>query len=78
VQVLPGAEAVLLHRLGDIATSFLKLSLFVSTVSLLPARLLSRLRNVGRALGKVLPLLLLFVDDFFIVRYVTWIGHGSM
>jgi hypothetical protein len=49
----------------------------VSAVRVFVRGFLSRLGNVGRALGKVLALLLLFVNDFFIVRYVSWIGQDS-
>jgi hypothetical protein len=30
---------------------------------------------MGRALREVLSVFLLFVNDFLIVRYVSWIGH---
>jgi hypothetical protein len=51
---------------------------FVGAVRLCMSRLLSRLRNVFRPLGKVLSLLLLFVNDFLIVSYVSWIGHTAV
>ncbi len=54
---------------------FLQLRLLVRAVRFLPAGLLPRLRNMGCALGQVLPVLLFFVNDFLIVGDVSWIGH---
>ena len=36
-------------------------------------RLLPRLGNVVGTLSQNLPMLLLFVNDFLIVRYISWI-----
>jgi len=57
--------------------SFLRFGLSVSTVKLFPGSLLPRLRNVGCVFGQIFPLLLLFVNDFLVVRHVSWIGHDS-
>ena len=60
------------------AASLFDLRLFMSTMRLLAAGLLSGLGKVLRPLGKVFTLFLLFVDDFLIVRYVSWVGHDSL
>jgi len=49
----------------------------MGTMGLFFGRLFSRLGNVGGALGQILSLFLLFVNDFLIVSYVSWIGHHS-
>jgi hypothetical protein len=56
-------------------TRLLGLRLLMSAVRALMRRLLPRLGNMGRALREVLPVFLLFVNNFLIVRYVSWIGH---
>jgi hypothetical protein len=45
----------------------------VGTVNSLSCRLFSWLRKVGRALCEILSLFLLLVDDFLVVRDVSWI-----
>jgi hypothetical protein len=39
---------------------------------------LSRLRNVSSTHGEILAMFILHLDDFFIVGYVSWIGHHPM
>jgi hypothetical protein len=33
---------------------------------------------VRRSLSEIFTLFLLFVNDFLIVRYVSWVGHDSL
>jgi hypothetical protein len=65
----------LLGRFGDSAASLFSFGLFVSAVGFLMCGFFTRLGNASSALGKILALVLLLVDDFFVVRYVSWIGH---
>ena len=68
-------RSILLGRFGDSAASLFSFGLFASTVGFLMGGFLTRLGNVSSALGKILTLVLLLVDDFFVVRYISWIGH---
>jgi len=47
-------------------------------VGLFLSGLLARLRNLSGSLGKILTFELLLVGDFFVVGYVSWIGHAKL
>jgi len=68
----------LLRSFSNVATSLFDLSLVVSTVSRFTSSLLPRLGNVGRSLGQILTVFLFLVNDFLVVRYISWIGHDSL
>ena len=57
------------------ATCLFDFGLGVSTVRRFTGSLLPWLGNVGSALRQILPMLLLLVNDFLVVRYISWIGH---
>jgi hypothetical protein len=64
---------------SDIGTaSLFGLGFFVSSVELFQSCLFARLRNMSSSLGKVFTFELLLVDDFFVVGYVSWIGHARL
>jgi hypothetical protein len=56
------------RRLGNAAASLLGIGFFVRAVRFFTSCLLSRLRNVGRAFGKMLSVLLLFVYKVFFLK----------
>jgi hypothetical protein len=58
------------------ATRLFDFGLGVSTMRRFTGSLLPRLGNVGGAFGQILSMLLLLVNDFLVVRYISWIGHG--
>jgi hypothetical protein len=58
------------------ATRLFGFGLGVSAVRRFAGSLLSRLRDVGGIFGQILSMLLLLVNDFLVVRYISWIGHG--
>jgi len=60
----------------NIAASLLDFGLGVSAVKSFTGRLFSRLGNVGRTFRQILPMLLLRVNDLFVVSYISWIGHA--
>jgi len=60
------------------AAGFVDFGLGMDTVRRFTGSLLSRLGNVGSALSEVLPVLMLFVNDFLVVRYISWIGHDRL
>src|SRR5277367_6162581 len=62
---------------NTVAASLLGHSLYVGTVRRFTGSLFSRLGNVGCTFGQILPVLLLLVNDLFVVRYISWIGHDS-
>lgn len=62
----------------DISAGFLEFGFLVGAVGFFAGGFLSRLREVGGALGEVLSVFLLFVDDFFVVGDVSGIGHGLL
>ena len=49
----------------------------VSAVGRFTGRLLPRLGDMGGILGQILSLFLLLVNDFLVVRYISWVGHRS-
>ncbi len=65
----------LLFGFVDVPAGLLGFRLGVSTVKLLTSSLLPRLGNVGGAFGQILPVLLLLMNDFLVVGYISWIGH---
>ncbi len=82
----PGVMVVFTHdqvllfgadNANTVAAGFLVRRLRVGAVNSLMGRLLPRLGNVGRSLGQIFSVLLLFVNDLFVVRYISWIGHDS-
>ncbi len=60
------------------AAGFFDFGLGVSTVRGFTGSLLPRLGNVGSTFSQILPVLLLFVNDFLVVRYISWIGHERL
>ncbi len=56
-------------------TRLFDFGLGVSTVRRFTGSFLPRLGNVGGTFGQILPVLLLLVNDFLVVRYISWIGH---
>ncbi len=50
----------------------------VSAVWLFTSGLFPRLGRVGCTFRQILSVLELLVNDFFVVRYVSWIGHGLL
>ena len=63
----------------DVRTaSLFGLGFFMSAVGLFLSGLLARLRNLSGSLGKILTFELLLVGDFFVVGYVSWIGHAEL
>lgn len=71
-------DGILLFGFSYVAASFLDFGLYVSTMSPFTGCLFSRLGDVCRTFGQILALFLLFMNDFFVMRYISWIGHDSL
>ena len=65
-------------RFGVDAGATRLFGLGVSAVRRFAGSLLSRLRDVGGIFGQILSMLLLLVNDFLVVRYISWIGHKRL
>ncbi len=70
-------DEALLFGADAAAASLLGFGFYVGAVSLFTRSLLPWLGNMRRTLSQVLTLFLLLVNDFLVVRYISWIGHDS-
>ncbi len=73
-----GAMSDLFDRFGNSAASLFSFGFLLSAMRLFMRRFFARLGNVGSTFGKILTMVLLLVDDFLVVRYVSWIGHSQL
>ncbi len=68
----------LFFRLRDVAAGLLEFCFFMSPMLAFARRFLSRLRNMSSASSEIFAVLVLHLDDFFIVCYVSWIRHQAL